>query len=129
MITGTSYANRIWFYFFAQSTRNRCSERLQLPCEKQHSCNCRRLSEQKLRNQGKLFTCLSLILAIAHVHVGMLIAKCTDWRLQSLTQSCNHDRPCKQHLRVEGGEAPFNPHFYIPKYLSSDVLPTPEIFF
>ncbi len=32
-------------------------------------------------------------------------------------------------VRVEGGEAPFNPYFYVPKYRSSDALPVPEIFF
>ncbi len=29
-------------------------------------------------------------------------------------------------VRVEGG--PFNPYLYVPKYRSSDALPTPEIF-
>ncbi len=33
---------------------------------------------------------------------------------------------CK--VRVEGGEALFDPYFYIPKYRSSDALPAPEIF-
>ncbi len=32
-------------------------------------------------------------------------------------------------VRVEGGEAPFNPYFYVPKCRSSDALPAPEIFF
>ncbi len=31
-------------------------------------------------------------------------------------------------VRVEVGEALFNPYFYIPKYGSSDALPAPEIF-
>ncbi len=31
-------------------------------------------------------------------------------------------------VRLEGGEALFNPYFYVPKYLSSDALPAPEIF-
>ncbi len=31
-------------------------------------------------------------------------------------------------VRVEGGFAPFSPYFYVPKYSSSDALPTPEIF-
>ncbi len=32
-------------------------------------------------------------------------------------------------VRVEGGETPFNPYFYVPKYSFSDVFPAPEIFF
>ncbi len=31
-------------------------------------------------------------------------------------------------VRVEGGEASFNPYFYVPTYLSSDALPASEIF-
>ncbi len=32
-------------------------------------------------------------------------------------------------VRVEGGEAPFNPYSYVLKYRSSDALPALEIFF
>ncbi len=32
-------------------------------------------------------------------------------------------------VRVEGGEATFNPYLYVPKYVFSDALPAPEIFF
>ncbi len=32
-------------------------------------------------------------------------------------------------VRVEEDEAPFNPYFYGPKYLSSDSLPAPENFY
>ncbi len=31
-------------------------------------------------------------------------------------------------LSVEGGFAPFNPYFYVPKYRSSDALPASQIF-
>ncbi len=31
-------------------------------------------------------------------------------------------------VRVEEGEVPFNPYFYVPKYRSSDALSAPEIF-
>ncbi len=32
-------------------------------------------------------------------------------------------------VRVEVGEAPFKPYFYVLKYPSSDALPVPEIFY
>ncbi len=31
-------------------------------------------------------------------------------------------------VKVEGGEAPLDSYFYVPKYLSFDALPAPEIF-
>ncbi len=31
-------------------------------------------------------------------------------------------------VRVEGSFDPFNPYFYVSKYLFSDALPAPEIF-
>ncbi len=32
-------------------------------------------------------------------------------------------------VRIEGDKPTFNPYFYVPKYLSSDALPAPEIYF
>ncbi len=44
---------------------------------------------------------------------------------RSHSDTAGHDA---NKVRVEGGEAPFNPYFYVPKYRSSDALPVPEIF-
>ncbi len=51
---------------------------------------------EKLKNEGELFTYLSLILAIAHVHVETLIAKSSDSRLWSPTELRDHRRTCNQ---------------------------------